>query len=170
MCPLLLLLLECQDYNYNYKLQLVSRPDPTLPRRKGSDGASFPGPAHSSLAVRNSLRGYGSGLVHHVMSATADLFRSAFQKKKRFSKHFGIDRIGSSFSGSNSRGILQKGTGVYYCVEWRRNPIVFDFTVGKVRSLPRKVQSGSLNALWAWQICQFQRFGKQYRLFPRIKG
>ena len=28
--------------------------------------ASFPGPARSSLAVRNSLR--GPGLVHHVMS------------------------------------------------------------------------------------------------------
>ena len=31
--------------------------------------ASFPGPARSLLAVRNSLR--GPGLVHHVMSATA---------------------------------------------------------------------------------------------------
>ena len=31
--------------------------------------ASFPGPARSSLAVRNSHR--GPGLVHHVMSATA---------------------------------------------------------------------------------------------------
>ena len=42
--------------------------------------ASFPGPARSSLAVRNSLRGpppppppppLRPGLVHHVMSATA---------------------------------------------------------------------------------------------------
>ena len=31
--------------------------------------ASFPGPARSSLAVRYSRR--GSGLVHHVMCATA---------------------------------------------------------------------------------------------------
>ena len=31
--------------------------------------ASFPGPAHLLLAVRNSRR--GPGLVHHVMSATA---------------------------------------------------------------------------------------------------
>ena len=35
--------------------------------------ASFPGPAHSSLAVRNSLR--GPGLVHHVMSATVVFLR-----------------------------------------------------------------------------------------------
>ena len=31
--------------------------------------ASFPGPAHSLLAVRNSRR--GPGLVHHVMCAAA---------------------------------------------------------------------------------------------------
>ena len=36
--------------------------------REGRRVASFPGPAHSSLTVRNSLR--GPGLVHHVMSAT----------------------------------------------------------------------------------------------------
>ena len=35
--------------------------------------ASFPGPARSSLAVRNSLR--GPGLVHHVMSATVVFLR-----------------------------------------------------------------------------------------------
>ena len=43
-----------------------------------------------------------------------------------------------------------------------KNPIVFDFTVGKVCSLPLKVQSGNVNARWAWHICQFQRFGKLY--------
>ena len=37
--------------------------------RRGIALASFPGPARSSLAVRNSRR--GPGLVHHVMSATA---------------------------------------------------------------------------------------------------
>ena len=37
------------------------------------DVASFPGPACSSLAVRNSLR--GPGLVHHVMSATVVFLR-----------------------------------------------------------------------------------------------
>ena len=47
--------------------------------------------------------------------------------------------------------------------------MVFDFTVGKVRSLPLKVRSGTLYARWAWHICQFQRFGKRHRLFPRIK-
>ena len=35
--------------------------------------ASFPGPARSSLAVRNSRR--GPGLVHHVMSATVVFLR-----------------------------------------------------------------------------------------------
>ena len=35
--------------------------------------ASFPGPARSSLAVRNSLR--GPGLVRHVMSATVVFLR-----------------------------------------------------------------------------------------------
>ena len=35
--------------------------------------ASFPGPAHSSLAVRNLLR--GPGLIHHVMSATVVFLR-----------------------------------------------------------------------------------------------
>ena len=35
--------------------------------------ASFPGPARSSLAVRNSCR--GPGLVHHVMSATVVFLR-----------------------------------------------------------------------------------------------
>ena len=35
--------------------------------------ASFPGPARSSLAVRNPLR--GPGLVHHVMSATVVFVR-----------------------------------------------------------------------------------------------
>ena len=39
--------------------------------------ASFPGPARSSLAVRNSRR--GPGLVHHVMCAAALQYRSAFQ-------------------------------------------------------------------------------------------
>ena len=78
--------------------------------------------------------------------------------------------LGSYFSGSNSCGILQKRTGGYFCVRWRRNPNVFDLSVGKVRSLPRKVQSGSINALWVWQICQFQRFGKWYWLFPWIKS
>ena len=40
--------------------------------------------------------------------------------------------------------------------------IVFDFTVGKLHSLPLKVQSGSLHVQWVWHICQFQRFGKRY--------
>jgi len=35
--------------------------------------ASFPGPARSSLAVRNSRR--GPGLIHHVMSATVVFLR-----------------------------------------------------------------------------------------------
>ena len=35
--------------------------------------ASFPGPAHLSLAVRNSRR--GPGLIHHVMSATVVFLR-----------------------------------------------------------------------------------------------
>ena len=35
--------------------------------------ASFPGPARSSLAVQNSLR--GPGLVHHVMSAIVVFLR-----------------------------------------------------------------------------------------------
>ena len=41
----------------------------TLTLTIGPKLASFPGPARSSLAVRNSRR--GPGLVHHVMSATA---------------------------------------------------------------------------------------------------
>ena len=28
----------------------------------------------------------------------------------------------------------------------------FDFTVGKVRSLPLKVRTGTLNARWAWHM------------------
>ena len=36
--------------------------------------ASFPGPARSSLAVRNSRR--GPGLVHHVMRTTGCVFTS----------------------------------------------------------------------------------------------
>ena len=59
----------------------------------------------------------------------------------------GSNSSGSNSSGSNSSGILQKGTGVYFCVRWRRNLIGFDFTVGKVRSLPRKMQSECLNAV-----------------------
>ena len=34
---------------------------------------------------------------------------------------------------------------------------------------PCRVRSGSLNARWAWHICQFQHFEKRYWLFPRIK-
>ncbi len=37
--------------------------------------ASFPGPARSSLAVRNSRRGRWPGLVHHVMSAPVVFLR-----------------------------------------------------------------------------------------------
>ena len=40
---------------------------------RGGGLASFPGPARSSLAVRNSRR--GPGLVHHVMCATAVILR-----------------------------------------------------------------------------------------------
>ena len=40
---------------------------------RGVQLASFPGPARSSLAVRNSRR--GPGLVHHVMSATVVFLR-----------------------------------------------------------------------------------------------
>ena len=47
---------------------------------------------------------------------------------------------------------------------------IYDFTMGKVYSLLLKELSGSLNAWWAWHICQFQHFGKRYRLFPRIKS
>ena len=35
---------------------------------------------------------------------------------------------------------------------------------------PLNVRSGSLNARWAWHICQFQRIGKRYWLFPQIKS
>ena len=38
--------------------------------------------------------------------------------------------------------------------------IVFDFTVGNIRSLPLKVLSGSLNAWWVWHIYEFQHFGE----------
>ena len=60
---------------------------------------------------------------------------------------------------SSSRGVFPNRTGVYCWVQSRRNPIVFDFTIGKVCSLPLK--SGRLNvgvaylpvpALWK-EIC-----------------
>ena len=44
------------------------------------------------------------------------------------------------------------------------------FHRGKVCSLLLRVRSGSLSAWWVWHICQFQRFGRRYRLFPRIKS
>ena len=49
-----------------YSPSLVSRPSVHV--------ASFPGPARSSLAVRNSRR--GPGLVHHVMCAAIRVFTS----------------------------------------------------------------------------------------------
>ena len=54
-----------------YKISLIHRLTPGLLVGLGSYilVASFPGPACSSLAVRNSRR--RPGLVHHVMSATA---------------------------------------------------------------------------------------------------
>ena len=57
-----------------------------------------------------------------------------------------------------------------FCGRWREKPTTLWDIVGKVRSLPLKVRSGSLNAWWAWHICQFQRIGKRYWLFPRIKS
>ena len=46
-----------------------SSPSPQYSPTQWVTLASFPGPARSSLAVRNSLR--GPGLIHHVMSAIA---------------------------------------------------------------------------------------------------
>ena len=42
---------------------------------------------------------------------------------------------------------------MYYWVRLRRNPIVFDFAMGKVCSLPLRVRSVSLSK------CKFQHFG-----------
>ena len=40
--------------------------------------------------------------------------------------------------------------------------MVFDFTVGKVGSLPLKVQSGTVNTQWAWHIWQFPHLNEKH--------
>ena len=63
-----------------------------------------------------------------------------------------------------TRKVLECTVGV------QQENIVLYFIMGKVRMLPLKVRSGSLNAQWMWHICQFQCFGRRYRLFPWIKS
>ena len=46
--------------------------------------------------------------------------------------------------------------------------MVFDFTVGKVCSLPLKVQSGTLNAQWVWHIWQFQHLNRKRNAVVQI--
>ena len=63
----------------------------------------------------------------------------------------------------------QKRPGVYYWVWSRSNPTIIDFTMGKVCSLPLKLQRWSLNVRWVWHICQFQHFGTEILTIPMDK-
>ena len=62
--------------------------------------ALFPGPVHSSLAVRNSHR--GPGLVHHVMSATAYVMafhRESMTSQDRLARRFTLKEAPKDHSG-----------------------------------------------------------------------
>jgi len=41
--------------------------------------------------------------------------------------------------------------------------------MGKVRTLPLSSQTCASNGWWVWHICQYQPFGRRYRLFPSAK-
>ena len=82
-----------------------------------------------------------------------------------------IRRIMAAWQLLFRKQLMRKKTGAYYWFRWRSNLIFFDYTEElKIRCLPLKVRCGSFDARRAWHNSPFQRFGRRYRLFRRIKS
>ena len=72
---------------------------------KGIVLASFPGPARSSLAVRNSRR--GPGLIHHVMRAAGVILRHTRYSKNRCVAEITTNGVGRTWNRSRTYDRLQ---------------------------------------------------------------